>query len=248
MSSSPDSALRVALAPTGALRASINVGNPVLARRTEAGGAAGVSVDLAQRLARRLGVPLEMRVFDKAMQSVDAVATDTADVGFFAIDPDRGAAIAFTAPYLLIEGCYLVRNDSPLQAIEEVDAAGHRIAVGRGSAYDLHLSREIRHATLVRAESSSAVIDAFLAQGMEVAAGIRQPLQAEADSRGGLRLLPGRFLVIRQAMGLARSRGAEAARWLAAFVEEMKASGEVSSALARHGIAGAAVAPAGLGG
>jgi polar amino acid transport system substrate-binding protein len=233
-----------AFAPTGVLRASINVGNPILARRAE-GGAVGVSVDLAQGLAHRLGVALELHVFDTAAQSVDAVAGGQADVGFFAIDPKRGAAIAFTPPYVLIEGCYMVRHDSPLHANEEVDAPGRRIAVGDGSAYDLYLTREIRHATLVRAHGSAAVVETFLAQGLEVAAGIKQQLQAEAQQRGGLRLLPGRFMVIRQAMGLARARGDAAAAFLAAFVEEKKASGEVAAALDRHGIAGAAVAPAG---
>jgi polar amino acid transport system substrate-binding protein len=176
---------------------------------------------------------------------VDAVAGGQADIGFFAIDPKRGAAIAFTPPYVLIEGCYMVRHDSPLHANEEVDAPGRRIAVGDGSAYDLFLTREIRHATLVRAPGSAAVVETFLAQGLEVAAGIRQQLQAEAGQRGGLRLLPERFMVIRQAMGLPRERGDAAAAFLAAFVEEMKASGEVAAALDRHGIAGAAVAPAG---
>jgi polar amino acid transport system substrate-binding protein len=242
--------IATAFAPTGVLRASINVGNPILARRSavDAGGAAGVSVDLAQGLADRLGVTLELRVFDSAAQSVEAVASGQADVGFFAIDPKRAAAVAFTAPFVLIEGCYMVRDDSPLRSNEEVDAPGRHIAVGDGSAYDLFLTREIRHASLVRAPGAAAVVDALLAQRVEVAAGIRQQLQAEAQRRGGLRLLPGRFMVIRQAMGLPRARGEQAATYLSAYVEAVKSEGIVAAALARHGIAGAAVAPAGDGG
>lgn len=235
---------RQALAPTGRLRACINTGNPILAcRDAAAGGAAtGVSVDLAGRLAQQLGVPLELLVFDTAGRSVDAVTAEQADIGFFAIDPKRGEGIHFTAPYVLIEGCYLVRDGSPLRANEEVDRAGMRVVVGRGSAYDLHLSRELGQARLVHAPSSPAVVEHFLQSGAQVAAGVKQQLEADAACIGGLRLLPGRFMVIRQAMGCPRGRGAEAAALLSGFVDAMKRSGFVAQALARHGIQGASVA------
>lgn len=239
-------ALRRAFTPSGQLRASINLGNPILAGRDAATGEAkGVSVDLAREFARRLGVELQLVVFDTAARSVDAVSTEDADIGFFAIDPKRGEHIAFTGPYVLIEGAYLVRNDSPLKANEEVDVAAHRVVVGQGSAYDLYLTRELKHATIVRAPSSPAVVEHFLAERAEVAAGVKQQLQADAQRLGGLRLLPGRFMVIRQAMGCPRSRGSEAATALAGFVEDMKAGGFVAEALKRHGIEGASVAPAG---
>ena len=238
-------ALARALAPSGKLRASINTGNAVLAAKDAAAGAKGVSVDLAAEFAKRLGVPLELAIFDTAAQSVEAVANGQADIGFFAIDPKRGEKIAFTPAYVLIEGAYAVRHDSPLHANEEVDRPGHKVVVGQGSAYDLHLSRELKHATIVRASSSPAVVDTFLEENADVAANVRQQLEADARRVGGLRLLPGRFMVIRQAMGCPRSRGAEAAAQLARFVEEMKASGFVAQALARHGIEGAGVAPAG---
>lgn len=232
------------LAPTGRLRASINLGNPILAGRDAGGAPFGVSVDLARAFAQRLGVEVELQVYDTAAQSVAAVTEERADIGFFAIDPARGDGIAFTAAYVLIEGCYLVRDTSPLRANEEVDCAGHAVVVGKGSAYDLFLTRELKHATIERAASSQAVVDHFVASSADVAAGIRQPLEADARRLGGLRLLPGRFMVIQQAMGLPKSRGAEAAAELAAFVEAMKASGVVADALARHGVAGASVAPA----
>jgi polar amino acid transport system substrate-binding protein len=235
-----------AFAPSGTLRASINLGNPILAGKDPATGEPkGVSIDLARRFAERLGVPLELVVFDAAGKSVDAVSNEQADIGFFAIDPKRGEHIAFTPPYVLIEGAYMVRDDSPLRSNAEVDRAGHRVVVGQGSAYDLYLTRELKHASIVRAPTSPAVVEHFLQEGAEVAAGVKQQIEADALRLGGLRLLPGRFMVIRQAMGCPRSRGAEAAAELARFVEEMKASGFVADALARHGIAGAAVAPAG---
>jgi polar amino acid transport system substrate-binding protein len=232
-----------AFTPSGRLRACINLGNPILAGRHPGGEVHGVSVDLARGFAQRLGVGLELVVVDNAGKSVDRVAREEADVGFFAIDPKRGEGIHFTAPYVLIEGCYLVRGESPLQDNEEVDRAGMRLVVGQGSAYDLFLTREIHAATLERAPTSQAVVDQFIESGADVAAGVKQQLEADATRLGGLRLLPGRFMVIRQAMGCPRSRGEQAATALRAYVEEMKASGFIDEALARHGIAGASVAP-----
>lgn len=232
-------------APNGRLRASINLGNPILAARdTDTGVVRGVSVDLAREFGRRLGVPVDLVVFATAGESVDAVARNDADIGFFAIDPKRAESISFTDAYIHIEGAYLVRETSALNDNGEVDRAGHRVVVGKGSAYDLFLTRELKSATLVRAASSPAVVDFFLDQQAEVAAGVKQQLEADAARLGGLRLLPGRFMVIRQAMGCPKSRGTQAATALREFVEEMKASGFVAQALERHRISGAAVAPA----
>lgn len=233
-----------AFTPTGKLRASINLGNPILANRDAATGEpVGVSIDLARAFAERLGVEIELMVFDTAGKSVDAVTQEQADIGFFAIDPLRGEGISFTAPYVLIEGSYMVRQDSPIQSNEEVDRPGHRVTVGKGSAYDLYLSRELREAQIVRAPTSPTVVDVFVAQGLEVAAGVRQQLEGDAKRFPGLRLLPGRFMVIQQAMGTPKGRGHEAAEVLRQYVEDVKASGFVAEALARHGIQGASVAP-----
>jgi len=230
--------------PTGRLRAVINLGNPVLAATDPATGRpCGVSVDLAAGFAALLGADLELLPVDVAGKAVDAVTREAADIGFFAIDPARGAGITFTAPYLLIEGSYLVGDESPLTDNAEVDRPGNRIVVGQGSAYDLFLSREIRQATLVRAASSQAVVDTLLADRLEVAAGVRQQLEADARRLACVRLLPGRFMVIRQAMGLPKARSAGAANLLKDYVERMKASGFVQQALDRHGIEGAGVAP-----
>jgi polar amino acid transport system substrate-binding protein len=239
-----DSAIVKAFAPTGTLRASINLGNPILANRDPASGEPfGVSVDLARAFAQRLGVPLELVVFDAAGKSVEAVSDERADFGFFAVDPKRGETIAFTAPYVLIEGFYLVREDSPIRTNAEVDQPHNRVAVGKGSAYDLFLTRELKAAPIVRAPTSPTVVQTFLEQGLEVAAGVKQQLEADAAKAGGLRLLDERFMVIRQAMGVAKSRGEMAADTLRVFVEDMKRSGFVAEALARHHIAGASVAP-----
>jgi len=243
MTSSTD--LRKAFAPTGKLRASINLGNPILAKKNpQTGEPFGVSIDLARAFAKRLDVDIELVVFDAAGKSVDAVRGEQADIGFFAIDPLRGEGIAFTSPYVLIEGSYLVPEKSPIRSNEEVDRPGIRVTVGKGSAYDLFLTRELKQAKIVRAPTSPTVVDVFVEQMLEVAAGVKQQLEADMNRFSGYRLLPGRFMVIQQAMGTPKSRGSDAATYLAKFVEEMKASGFVAEALHRHGIQGASVAPA----
>lgn len=239
-----DPSLASAFAPSGKLRASINLGNPILANRhAQSGEPYGVSIDLARALAQRLNVELEWMIFDTAAKSVEAVSEERADFGFFAIDPVRGEKIAFTAPYVLIEGFYLVRNESPITTNQDVDRPHNRVAVGKGSAYDLFLTRELKQAQIVRAPSSPAVVPTFMEQGLEVAAGVKQQLEADARTIEGLRVLDERFMVIQQAMGIHKRRGAAAATALGAFVEEMKTSGFVAQALERHGITGASVAP-----
>ncbi len=240
----PPPAVVSAMAPLGRLRVSINLGNPILARRDAATGQAeGVSVDLARALAGQLGMAVEWLLFDAAAKSVDAVRSGQADIGFFAVDPLRGDGIRFSAPYVLIEGAYLVRQASPLADNSAVDRPGTQVMVGRGSAYDLYLSRQLKAAQILRAPTSPAVVDEFLARQADVAAGVKQQLQADAARLPGLRLLPGRFMVIEQAMGLPAGRGAAAEGVLRAFVEQAKASGFVARSLERHRIQGAVVAP-----
>jgi polar amino acid transport system substrate-binding protein len=238
-------ALVRALAPEGRLRASINLGNPILAHRDPVSGeAGGVSVDLARAFGHELGVDVELVLFEKAVLSVDAVRGEQADVGFFAVDPARSEGLRFTAPYVLIEGSYLVPANSALRDNAEVDRPEHLVAVGQGSAYDLFLSRELQAARIERVADAPAVLQAVSTGLVAVAAGIRQVLEEWARADTSLRMLPGRFMVIQQAMGLPAGRGAAAAQALAEFVERMKASGFVAEALVRHGIEGASVAPA----
>lgn len=229
------------IAPGGKLRAAINYGNAVLASRDANGQPQGVSVDLARALGARIGVPVELVTFDSAGKVSSSVAQW--DIAFLAVDPARATEIAFTAPYVIIEGAYLVPATSPIKSNDEVDRAGGRIVVGAGSAYDLFLSREIKAATLVRAPTSPLVVDTMVAQGLDVAAGVKQQLEADAKRVPNVRLLPGRFMVINQAMGVPQGRPAAAA-YVKQFVEDVKASGFVAESLKRHRIEGAAVAPA----
>jgi polar amino acid transport system substrate-binding protein len=231
------------LAPSGVLRAAINCGNIVLAQRDPAGGEPrGVSAELARALSRRLGVPLDYVAFEAAGKVVEALKAGAWDIAFLAIDPVRAAGIDFTAPYVVIEGVYVVPVDSPLRSVADVDRPGVRIAVAQGSAYDLHLTRAIKHATLVREPSGPESLDRFVKDKLEAAAGVRQPIAAFAQSRSDMRLIPGRFMAIEQAMGAPRGRD-PGVRYLRKFIEEMKASGFVARVLAASGQADASVAP-----
>lgn len=228
------------LAPTGVLRASINQGNPVLAQGTP-DAPSGVTVDIARETARRLGVPVELLCFDAARKSYEAMATGRADLCFLAIEPVREESVTFTAPYVVIEGVYAVPADSPITSQADVDRAGVRIGVNQGSAYDLFLTRTLRHATLVRGDDGVAE---FLAQGLDVVAGIRQPVSELVARRPDLRMLDGRFMQIRQAVGTPKSRRAQTVGFLRGLVEELKASGFVAASLRVAGQADGLVAPA----
>ena len=238
-----DPSLVQQFAPTGVLRASLNMGNPVLAHsRTATEKPAGVSIDLARALARELGVVASFLEFDTAAKSVEALAAGLADIGFMAIDPQRAGSIQFTAAYVQIEGAYLVPQDSPITSNDQVDRPGVRIVVGAGSAYELSLSRTLKHATVVKVPTSEAVVASMLQDRQPVAAGVRQQLQSDAKRIAGVRVLDGRFMVINQAMAMPKDRSIAAHAYLADFVERMKRDGFVGEALSRHGIEGAKVA------
>src|SRR3954463_3042309 len=221
------------LAPTGTLRAAINLGNIVLAQGTP-DNPGGITPELARELARRLGVPVALSCFDAAGKAFDAMKAGKVDIVFLAIEPVRAAEIEFTAPYVIIEGTYMVPKDSPLQNIADVDRPGVRVAVGVGSAYDLYLTRTIKNASIVRAAvgGGRAMIEMFVNDKLEVAAGVKQPLVAYAKDHPEMRVMDGHFMEIQQAMGTPKGRIAGAA-YLRAFVEEMKVSGFVAEAIAR---------------
>jgi polar amino acid transport system substrate-binding protein len=236
--------IKAELAPQGKIRASINVGNPILAKRdSENSEPYGVSIDLAKNLAKELNVEIELVVFDSAGKSVDAVTNKKAEFGFFAIDPVRGQEISFTNAYVVIEGAYVVPNNSPIKSNDEVDQAHNRIVVGKGSAYDLYLTREIKHAKIVHAPTSPKVVEFFVEGNYEVGAGVKQQLEMDLEKYSNIRLLPGRFMQINQSMGVNKDVSEVTKSYFKNYVERMKASGFVAEALKRHQIQGAAVAP-----
>jgi polar amino acid transport system substrate-binding protein len=231
------------LAPDGTLRAAINFGNPVLAAKdAKTAEPSGVSIDLARLIAARLGVRLRFVPFESAGSVVKAARDNQWDIAFVALDPLRAKEMLQTSPYVAIEGAYLVPDASPLKSNDEVDRDGVRIAVGAGSAYDLFLSRTIKHAELVRANTSPEVTPLFLARHLEVAAGVKQQLLRDAAGTPGLRILPGSFMRIDQAMATRLGNDAGAA-FLDQFIADMKKTGEIQRLLALHQLEGVAVSP-----
>ena len=232
----PSPAVLKDLALTGKLRAAINFGNGVLAQKGPNGEPRGVSAELAAALAKRLGVPLDYVPFAAAGKVFEALAAGSVDVGFIAIEPVRAAQVDFSPPYVIIEGTYLVRKDSALKDVGDVDRPGIKIAVGLASVYDLYLTRTLKHATLVRAKvgGAAAGIPVFLEQKLDAAAGVREPLDDYAKDHPDMRVMKGAFEQISQAMGTVKGKSAGAA-YVRAFIEEMKASGLVADALKRSG-------------
>jgi len=226
------SGLLADLVPTGVLRAGLNLGNPVLVQGT-VDAPTGVTVDIAHEVAGRLGVPVEFRCFRAARESFEATVAGQADICFLAVEPARAAEIAFTAPYVLIEGVYAVPRESALAAVAEVDTPGIRIGVRQGSAYDLFLTRTLNHATVIRSTLDGTEV--FAAENLEVAAGVREPVTEFVAAHPEYRLIEGRFMEIPQAVGTAVAKRQETLAFLRDLVEELKASGFVAESLRRSG-------------
>ncbi len=236
-------AARTDLAPTGKLRAGINYGNFILAKKDPSSGeSGGVAIDLTRELGRRLSVPVEIVAYDSVATMVDAAKTGAWDIAFLGADPARAGEISFTAAYLEIEATYLVPAGSPLRSIEDVDREGVRVAAPARAAYELFLSRSLQRAQLVRAPSSDAAVELFATGKVEALAGLRQALLPLAEKFPRSRVLGGQFFGVQQAIGVPRGREA-GVQYLRGFVEEAKASGLVGQAIEKTGARGVSVAP-----
>jgi polar amino acid transport system substrate-binding protein len=231
------------LAPTGVLRAGINMSNMLLVTgRTETGDPAGVAPDMAAEIARRLGVPVAYVKYEKPSLLADAAGTDVWDIGLIGAEPARAEKIAFTAAYCEIEATYLVPENSPFKTAAEVDRAGARISVKRGTAYDLWLARNIKHATVLRSDTADGPLNQFVADKLEAMASLRPALLEDVKKVPGTKILPGNFTAVQQAIGTAKKNTAGAA-FLSGFVAEAKSSGLVARLIERHHVRGLSVAP-----
>jgi polar amino acid transport system substrate-binding protein len=231
------------LAPTGVLRAGINLSNFLLVTGTSpAGDPTGVAPDVAGEIARRLNVPVRYLPFKSPGELADQAVNGVWDIGLIGAEPQRAETIAFTAAYTEIEATYLVPAGSPLATIADVDAAGVRIAVTDRTAYGLWLDRNIKHATLVRSETLDSAYEQFVRDGLEALAGLRRRLISDLTKLPGARILDGRFTAVQQAIGTPKKNMAGAA-FLRDFVEEAKASGLIANLIARHKVSGLSVAP-----
>ena len=235
-------AAKAELTPTGKLRVALNMSNFLLVGKDPTTGAPrGIVPDLAQELGRRLAVPVEFTGYESPGKVADAAKTSAWDVAFLGAEPARAADIDFTAAYLEIEATYLVPPGSPIKTIDEVDREGVRISVSARSAYELYLTRTLKHATLMKVDGIEASWQQFLSAKPDALAGLLPRLVTDAEKLPGSRILPGRFTAIQQAIGTPKGRG-EAAKYLRAFAEEAKASGMVAAAIERNAVRGVTVA------
>jgi polar amino acid transport system substrate-binding protein len=231
------------LAPNGTLRAGINMSNFLLVTgRTADGDPVGVSPDMAAEVARRLGAKLKLVPFKSPGELADQAGNDVWDIGNIGAEPQRAATIAFTAAYCEIEATYLVPAGSPIKSIADVDKPGIRISVTGRSAYGLWLENNIKHATLVRTDTLDSSFDKFVADKLDVLAGLRPRLIDDVTKLPGARILDGQFSAVQQAIGTPKKNSA-AAPWLAAVVEECKGSGFVQGLIDKHHVKGLSVAP-----
>ena len=236
--------VKAELAPTGVLRAGINLSNFLLVTgKDEAGDPVGVAPDMAREIARRLGVPVQYVTFKTPGELADAAETGAWDIGLIGAEPQRAEKIAFTPAYVEIEATYLVPAGSPLKAVTDVDKAGVRIAVTGRSAYGLWLDRNIKQATLVRSDTLDSALEQFVRDKLDALAGLRPRLLTDVTKLPGARILDGQFTAVQQAIGTAPKNAAGAA-YLRSFVEEAKASGLVARLIERHQVRGLSVAPA----
>lgn len=231
------------LAPTGILRAGINMSNFLLVSgKTSSGDPQGVAPDMAAEVARRLGVPVRYVQFERPSKLADAAATNSWDIGLIGAEPARAEKITFTPAYCEIEATYLVQPNSPYQAVAEVDRPGVRIAVRRGAAYDLWLTANIKHATILRSDSADGPFNQFVAEKLEAYASLRPQLLEDVKKLPGSRMLPGNFTSVQQAIGTEKKNAAGAA-FLRDFVAEAKKSGLVARLIEKHHVVGLSVAP-----
>jgi polar amino acid transport system substrate-binding protein len=231
------------LAPTGVLRAGINMSNFLLVTgKTDAGDPQGVAPDMAAEIARRLGVPVRYVPFDRPSKLADAAGTNSWDIGLIGAEPQRAEKIDFTPAYCEIEATYLVPKDSPITSVAEVDRPGVRITVVRGAAYELWLERNIKHATVLRSDTADGALNQFVAEKLEAYAALRPRLLTDAKELTGSRILPGNFMTVQQAIGTERKNAAGAA-FLRDFVAEAKTSGLVARLIEKHHVVGLSVAP-----
>ncbi len=230
----------MSLASNPHIRCVINLGNPLLAYM-QASEPQGISVDMAQAWAKQNKQTCVFTVVKNAREAVELLEKQEVDLGFLAIDPSRAQHLQFTKAYLHIDGCYAVRNASTIGSIADVDQSHHQVVVGLGSAYDLFLSRHLQHAQLVKAPSSDTVVETFLGGQGDVAAGVKHQLELDLQKHAGLRMLPGYFMQIQQALAIHQQAGKEALESLQLFLSRFIESGQLKASMQKHQVTGASM-------
>lgn len=238
-----DDIAKAELAPRGKIRIGLNYQNFLLVLGDGADGSpTGIAPDMGRALGKASGLQIEFVRFDSAGGLADAVKDDVWDVAFLGSEPSRAQQIAFSAAYLEIPVTFLVRGDSPIKAIGDVDKEGNRVAVAEKSAYDLYLTRTLKHAKLMRVKGIAASFDLFQRDRLEVLSGLKPQLVADHERLPGSRILEGQVTAVQQSAGVPRARE-HAARWVREFIEESKRSGHVGRTIEKHRVRGVTVAP-----
>ncbi|MFO1081523.1 MAG: ABC transporter substrate-binding protein [Reyranellaceae bacterium] len=234
---------RAELAPTGVLRAGINLSNFLLVTgRSEKSEPVGVAPDMAKEIAAALGVPVTYVPFKSPGELADQAGKNVWDIGLIGAEPQRAAVIDFTAAYVEIEATYMVPAGSPIRSLADVDKPGVRLVVSARSAYGLWLENNIKQATLIQVPGLDGAFNKFIDEKLDVLAGLRPGLLKDVEKVPGLKILDGKFAAVQQAVGTAKGN-TEGAKFLAAFVEQAKKSGLVASLIERHKVKGLSVAP-----
>jgi len=226
--------------PRRALQCVINLGNPLLAH-AQGTHIQGISVDIANAWAQETAQDCALIVVQNAREAVELLEEKKADLGFVANDPARAKHLRFTKAYLHIDGCYLVRESSDIKTVTDVDSAQHRVVVGLGSAYDLFLSRHLKEAHIVKAASSDTVVDTFIKEQAQVAAGVKHQLEMDMRKHKGLRILPGHFMQIQQCLAIHQEAGEELLAALQAFLNRYIQDGKLNSSMQKHHVTGAVI-------
>ena len=240
MTTPPSNAVRADLAPTGKLRAGMNLGNTLFTAQDRATGELrGVSVDVMRELAGRLGVPLELVIHATPGDVADAADKNTWDVAILAIEQARAEKISFSPAMTEIEATYMVRRDSKLRSVADVDTTGTRISVSEKAGYELYLTRVLRNATLIKVKGFPASMELFNQGGADALASLKPTLLDATDQMPNARMLPGTFMTVNHGMGTPRPRPL-ATEFLKSFVEELNASGFVAASIVRHRVQGLA--------
>lgn len=232
------------LIQAGRLRVGIGLGTPALAMKNPATGEVrGPALELGRALATRIGVEFVSVEYPRPGAVIDGARTNAWDVAFLVIDPKRAEEADFSHPYMLSDFTYLVPAGSSIRNVADADQPGVRIAVPRGDASDLHLTRLLKRAELVRTETLAAAVELVRTGGAQARAAPRAILLAESAKFPGSRVLDDGFAVISYAALVPKGQPGRLS-YVNEFIEEAKASGLVKRTIDGAGLRGVQVAPA----
>jgi polar amino acid transport system substrate-binding protein len=234
------------IAPTGTLRAAYLSSNPAQAvRDSVTGEIRGASADLARELARRRKLPVALMPLPNPASVIDSIAKGEADIGFVAYAPERVGTVEFSQIYMLVQQSFVVPDSSRIRSVADIDAQGLRIAGGKGDSITLYLARNLKRATLVETDNTPDDAKRKLQAGEIDAYGAnRQRLTNLLKEMPGYRLLPDSLFGVTQAIIVAKGKP-DVLKDINAFIDDVRTSGFLQDTIAKSGVIGLEMAPAG---